>query len=53
MTIAEADALDRLKAAHNVVSDLREAEARAELEGWGSDEDIQQKMFGKKSERED
>ncbi|MCR5662155.1 MAG: prevent-host-death protein [bacterium] len=44
MTIAEADALDRLRAAHNVVADLREAEARAELEGWVTDEDIQEIM---------
>ena len=38
MSIEEADELDRLRAAHRIVADLRKAKERAEREGWVSDE---------------
>ena len=44
MTIEEANALDRLKAANAVVSDLRHAEQRANEQGWLDDNDIQAVM---------
>ena len=44
MSIEEAEELDRLKAACAVVSDLRRAEARADQEGWISDEDMRKVM---------
>ena len=40
MTIEEANALDRLKAANDIVSDLRHSEELAERDGWLSDDDI-------------
>ena len=44
MTVEEADALDRLKAAHTVIADLKIAEARADREGWLDDSAIQKEM---------
>ena len=44
MTIEEVNALDRLKAANAVVSDLRRAEQRANQQGWLDDDDIQAVM---------
>ena len=44
MSIEEADALDRLKAAHAVVADLKIAEERADREGWLTDSEIQKEM---------
>jgi len=44
MTVEEADELDRLRAVHSLLSDLREAEERADREGWISDEDMQKEM---------
>ena len=41
MSVEEANALDRLKAAHAVVSDLRKAEQRSDREGWLDDDTIQ------------
>ena len=38
------DELDRLRAVHSLLSDLREAEERADREGWISDEDMQKEM---------
>ena len=45
MSIEEADALDRLMAAHAVVANLHKAEERAVNEGWIEDEEIQ-KILG-------
>ena len=44
MTVEEADELDRLRAVHAVLSDLKKAEARSNLEGWVSDEEMQKEM---------
>ena len=44
MTVEEADELDRLRAVHSLISDLREAEERADREGWISDDDMQKEM---------
>jgi len=44
MSMEETDALDRLKAAHSVVGDLKVAEARAERDGWLTDDDLQKEM---------
>lgn len=44
MTVEEADELDRLRAVHAVLSDLKKAEERANLEGWVSDEEMQKEM---------
>ena len=44
MTVEEADELDRLRGVHSLLSDLREAEERADREGWISDEDMQKEM---------
>ena len=44
MSIEEADELDRLKAAHTIVTDLYRAKERAEREGWVSDDEIQEIM---------
>ena len=44
MSMEETDALDRLKAAHAVVGDLKVAEARAEGDGWLTDDDLQKEM---------
>ena len=44
MSIEEADELDRLKAAHTIVTDLHRAKERAEREGWVSDDEIQEIM---------
>lgn len=44
MTVEEADELDRLRAAHAVLSDLKKAEERSNLEGWVSDEEMQKEM---------
>ena len=38
------DELDRLRAAHAVLSDLKKAEERSNLEGWVSDEEMQKEM---------
>ena len=44
MSVEEADALDRLKAAYSVVADLRIAEKQADQEGWISDDQIRKEM---------
>ncbi|MBQ6588796.1 MAG: prevent-host-death protein [Butyrivibrio sp.] len=44
MTVEEADELDRLRAVHAVLSDLKKAEERSNLEGWVSDEEMQKEM---------
>ena len=44
MSIEEADELDRIKAANMIVTDLRRAKARANQEGWISDEEMQRIM---------
>ncbi len=44
MTVEEADELDRLRAIHNVIADLKRAETRAEQEGWIDDEEMQKVM---------
>ena len=44
MSIEEADELDRIKAAHMIVADLRRAKERADREGWVSDDEMQQVM---------
>ncbi|MCR5402412.1 MAG: prevent-host-death protein [Butyrivibrio sp.] len=44
MTVEEADELDRLRALHNVLSDLERAEKRSEIEGWVDDDEIQNIM---------
>lgn len=44
MSIEEADELDRLRAVHGLLADLRRAEERAEREGWVSDEEMQEIM---------
>ena len=43
MTIEEANALDRLKAANAIVSDLRRADLRADQQGWLEDRDLKSK----------
>ena len=45
LTMDEIDELDRLKAAYALLSDLQNAEYRANKEGWISQEDID-KEFG-------
>lgn len=45
LTMDEIDELDRLKAAYALLSDLQNAEDRANKEGWISQEDID-KEFG-------
>lgn len=40
MSIEEADELDRIKAANVLVTDLNKAKARADREGWLSDEEM-------------
>lgn len=44
MSIEEADELDRIKAASMIAADLRKASARADQEGWISDEEMQKIM---------
>ena len=44
MSIEEADELDRIKAANLLVADLRRAKARADHEGWISDDEMQSIM---------
>lgn len=44
MSIEELDELDRIKAASMIVSDLRRAKARADREGWISDDEMQEIM---------
>ena len=44
MSVEEADELDRLRAVHAVLSDLKRAEERSEREGWVSDEEMQKEM---------
>ena len=44
MSIEEADELDRLRAVHGLLNDLKRAETRAEQEGYVSDEEIQEIM---------
>ena len=44
MSIEEADELDRIKAANMIAADLRRASARADKEGWVSDDEIQKIM---------
>ncbi len=44
ITIEEADELDRLRAIHSVMADLKKAEARSEREGWVSDKEMQKEM---------
>lgn len=44
ITIEEADELDRLRAIHSVMADLKNAEARSEREGWVSDKEMQKEM---------
>ena len=44
MSIEEADELDRLRAVHTLLSDLKEAEDKADREGWISDEEMQKEM---------
>ena len=44
MSIEEADELDRIKAASMIAADLRRASARADKEGWVSDDEIQKIM---------
>ena len=44
MTVEEADALDRARAAYAVVSDLRVAERQANQEGWLEDSEIRKEM---------
>ena len=50
MSVEEADALDRLKAAYSVVADLRIAEKQADQDGWVSDDQIRKEM-GKNKKR--
>ena len=50
ITIEEADELDRLRAIHSVMADLKKAEARSEREGWVSDKEMQ-KGWGLKIEK--
>ncbi|MDC7293240.1 type II toxin-antitoxin system prevent-host-death family antitoxin [Butyrivibrio sp. DSM 10294] len=45
MSVEEADELDRLRALHNVITDLKKSEERAEREGW-IDDDEMQKVLG-------
>ncbi|SEL38209.1 MULTISPECIES: type II toxin-antitoxin system Phd/YefM family antitoxin [unclassified Butyrivibrio] len=40
MSVEEADELDRLRALHNVLTDLKKAETRAEKEGWIDDDEM-------------
>ena len=44
MSIEEADELDRIKAANMIAADLRRTSARADKEGWVSDDEIQKIM---------
>ena len=44
MTMEEADELDRMRAVHSVVADLRRAEERTEREGWVGDDEIREIM---------
>ena len=44
MSIGEADELDRIKAASMIAADLRRTSARADKEGWVSDDEIQKIM---------
>ncbi len=44
MTVEEADQLDRLRAYHSLLSDLRDAEERADREGWISDDEMRKEM---------
>ena len=44
MSMDEVDALDRLKAVHAVVTDLKIAEERADRDGWFTDSEIQKEM---------
>ena len=44
MTIAEAEKLDRLRAANAVVADLHRAEERTNREGWIDEDEIRKVM---------
>ena len=44
MTVEEANELERLKAAYKVVANLRQAEERANREGWISDDEMHKVM---------
>ena len=44
MTVEEADELDRLRAVHTLLSNLHDAEERADREGWISDDEMQKEM---------
>lgn len=44
LTMAEIDQLDRYRSAYMLLSRLAESEARAEQEGWISEEDAERKL---------
>lgn len=44
MPIEDADELDRLRAAHSLVSNLRKIEENANKDGWVTDEEMQKIM---------
>lgn len=44
MTLAEADALDRIKAGRALAADLKRAEGRAEGEGWIDADEFDREM---------
>ena len=50
LTMAEIDELDRLRAAHALLSDLSAAEDRAEIEGWIDEEDLHDEALWDKIE---
>ena len=44
MTVEKANELERLKAAYEVVSNLKQSEERANYEGWISDDEMRKVM---------
>ena len=44
LTMDEIDELDRFRAAHALLSDLRAAEERANIEGWIDEEDLLEEL---------
>ena len=44
MTVAEADELDRMRAAFRLMSDLRSAEEEADRAGWIEADDVEKEM---------
>ncbi len=50
MTVAEADELDRIRAAMGLTADLRRAEKRANREGWIDADDFDREMGMKEKE---